>query len=104
MSRPITVVRIYLMEGDVRVDDLLRMLHDEERVPGVTVLRAIEGYGASDHGEIHTSSLLTLSLELPLIVEFFCRPERASEVIDKLADKLKLKHIISWQAVGHLID
>lgn len=100
MSQQIAVVRIYLLEGKDHLDEVLRILHDQEKVPGVTVIRGIEGYGES--GEIHTSSLLTLSLELPLIVEFFDEPKRAEHVIRRLRERLELKHIISWPAVSHL--
>lgn len=102
MSQQITVVRIYMLEGTDHTEEVLRILHDEEKVPGVTVIRGIEGYGES--GEIHTSSLLTLSLDLPLIIEFFDESERAEHVIFTLREKLELKHIISWPAVSHLHD
>jgi uncharacterized protein len=102
MSQQITVVRIYMLEGKNHVDDVLKILHDQEKVPGVTVIRGIEGYG--DSGEIHTASLLTLSLELPLIIEFFDVPERAEHVIRRLTEELELKHIVSWRAHSHLHD
>jgi len=104
MSQKITVVRTYLLEGKDDLEEVLRILHDQEKVSGVTVIRAIEGYGESGRGKMHTSSLLALSLELPLIVEFFDEPERVEHVIHTLEEQLGLKHIISWSAFSHLPD
>ena len=63
----ITFVRIYLTEGEGRMESLLKRLHDEEKVQGVTVFRGISGVGSS--GKLHSSSLLDMSLDLPLVVE-----------------------------------
>ena len=75
-------------------------MRDEEKIAGVTIIRGIAGYGAS--GEIHTSSLLTLSLELPLIIEFFDIPEKVTKAIETLKSRLDLKHIVSWSATAHI--
>jgi PII-like signaling protein len=53
---PITIARIYSLEGDARIGTALNILRDEEGILGATVLRGIEGMGASR--EIHTSSLI----------------------------------------------
>ncbi len=79
---------------------MLKILHDQENVSGVTVIRGVADYGES--GEIHTLSLLSLSLELPLGVEFFDKPDRAEHVIQVLQRQLYLKHIISWPAISHV--
>ena len=70
----VTMVRIYLTEGQHQLDPLLAKLHDEEKVRGVTVFRGISGFGKS--GRMHSSSLLDLSMDLPLVVEFFDEPKR----------------------------
>ena len=41
---------------------------------GATVLRGIAGFGAASR--IHTSNILRLSLDLPIIVEIVDKPER----------------------------
>ena len=46
----------------------------EEGLAGATVLRGIEGFGASSR--LHTSRLLTLSDDLPIIVEVVDREDR----------------------------
>ena len=42
----VTLVRIYLTEGEKLMKTLLAKLHDEEKVRGVTVFRGISGLDA----------------------------------------------------------
>ncbi len=92
----VTVVRIYLSEKNHRLDKLLRFLHDEEGVRGVTAFRGISGFGQS--GELHSARALDISLDLPLVVEFFDTPEKAGRILADLRDKVDTEHIISWTA------
>ena len=46
----------------------------EVGLAGATVLRGLEGFGA--HSRIHTSSILRLSQDLPIVVEIVDKPER----------------------------
>jgi hypothetical protein len=92
----VTMVRIYLTEGEGRLKELLGKLHDEEKVMGVTVFRGISGFGRSGH--IHSTSLLDLSMDLPIVIEFFDEPEKAGRIVDHLAGTLKPGHMVSWQA------
>lgn len=94
--RNVTVVRIYLTEGDRLLKQLLEHLHDRERVMGVTVFRGTTGFGRS--GKMHGQSLLDVSFDLPLVVEFFDVPERAEAVLDAVADWFEPGHILSWSA------
>lgn len=99
-SRQVTFVRVFTLEGNDHLNRALDILRDEEKIIGVTVVRGIAGYGAS--GVIHTSSLLNMSLELPLVIEFYDEHEKVKKAIDKLKSRLDLKHIISWHAVAHI--
>lgn len=101
-TKKITIARVYTLEGHDHLDRVLDILHDQEKVMGATVVRAIAGYGTSKAGAVHTSSLLNLSLELPLIVEFYDEPEKVVRVIEILKCKLDLKHIVSWNAEAHI--
>lgn len=92
----VTFVRIYLTEADKKLRDLLQCLHDEARVRGVSVFRAVSGFGRS--GVMHSSSLLDLSLDLPVTVEFFDTPERIETLMEYLDDKFEPGHIVRWQA------
>lgn len=49
---------------------------------GATVLRGIEGYGASNH--IHTTRMLSLSEDLPLIVVIVDTQERIAQFLPEL--------------------
>jgi len=92
----VTMVRIYLTEGEHRLKDLVKQLHDVERVRGLTVFRGITGFGKS--GKLHSSTLLDVSLDLPLVIEFFDLPERAEEIMDHLSESLEPGHMVSWPA------
>ena len=96
----VTVVRIYLTEADKMLPVLLERLHDEEKVRGVSVFRAITGFGSS--GAMHSSSLLDLSLDLPVAVEFFDRPEKVNAILEHLAETVEAGHMIRWQAEANL--
>ena len=92
----VTVVRIFLNEGHAQLENLIKRLHDWERLKGVTVYRGIAGYGES--GEVHTSKLIDLSLELPLVVEFFDEPEKIETIMEHLNTTIKPGHMLSWTA------
>jgi len=92
----VTMVRIYLTESQRILDTLLKQLHDEEKVMGVTVFRGISGFGKS--GKMHIVSLLDLSLNLPLVIEFFDTPQRVEAILDHLQNLLEPRHIVTWPA------
>lgn len=92
----VTVVRIYFTEGQHLLETLLKRLHDQEKVRGVTVFRGISGFGQS--GKMHSTSLVDLSFDLPLVVEFFEVPERVEGILGDLADLIEPGHVITWSA------
>lgn len=98
-TRAVTVARIYLREGEHLLSQILDLLHEEEKIGGVTVLRGIAGFGPD--GKIHTTSLVDLSLDLPLMVEFYDEPARVEGAIQKLMQRMKLTHVVSWPAHCH---
>ena len=93
----VTVVRIYFTEGEKRLKPLLVKLHDEEKVRGVTVFRGISGFGRS--GIVHSSTLLDLSLDLPVVIEFFDSPEKVSRILSHLKNELPAGHVLTWPAL-----
>lgn len=99
-TQPVKIARVYLREGEHLLNKIIALLHDEEKVTGVTVLRGIAGFGADR--EMRLSSLVDLSLDLPLIVEFYDRPERVDAVVGKLETCLGMTHVVTWEANGHL--
>jgi PII-like signaling protein len=92
----VTVVRIYLSEGEALLKSLLKRLHDWEKVKGVTVFRGIRGFGPS--GPIHTSVAVDLSLDLPIVVEFFDEPQKVQTILEHLNAEIKPGHMLHWQA------
>ncbi|HFD91953.1 MAG TPA: DUF190 domain-containing protein [Gammaproteobacteria bacterium] len=92
----VTMVRIYLTESKAKLDALLKRLHDWEHVRGVTVFRGITGFGQS--GVMHTANIVDLSLDLPVVVEFFDEPGKVDTILEHLAEMVDPTHIVSWQA------
>ena len=93
----VTVVRLYLNEGETQLENLLKRLHDWEHVRGVSVFRGIAGFG--DSGEIHTSKFIDLGMSLPLVVEFFDTPEKAAAIMEHIGNTIKPGHMLSWSAL-----
>ena len=92
----ITMVRLYLTEEKAHLNKMLKFLHDEEKVCGVTVFRGISGFGRSGH--LHSSSLMDVSLNLPVVIEFFDRPDKAARILADLDTMIEPGHIVSWPA------
>jgi PII-like signaling protein len=101
-DREVTVARIYIREAEHLLADILKFLHDEEKVAGAVVLRGVAGFGAD--GIVRTASLVDLSLDLPLVVEFYDRPERVEAVVEKLLGRMKLAHVVFWPARSFVPD
>ena len=91
----VTMVRIYLTESQ-GLKELLSYLHDESQVRGVTVFRAISGFGRS--GVVHSSRLLYGALDLPVAVEFFDDPDKVSQILLQVRTLVKPWHIVAWKA------
>lgn len=80
------LVRIYIGESDQwhgrplyqAIVERLR----ERGLAGATVLRGIEGYGARAH--IHTTRLLRLSEDLPVVIEAVDQEDRIRAVLPEL--------------------
>ena len=101
MANDVLMVRIYLSETDhgrrrTLMREILSILHDRHAVQGVTVFRGIAGFRAD--GEIHADDMLRLTIDLPLVIEFFDEPEVAEAAIHLLDDLVPGGHIVSWPA------
>ena len=94
--REVMMVHIYLTEGDKLLSRLMQLLHDEEQVAGVTVFRGITGFGKKGH--VHSSSLIDISLDLPLVIEFFDSPARVEKIVQDLDGIIEPGHVVSWSA------
>ncbi len=95
-SKEVTIVRMYLTEGEHRLHALMEKLHDDLKVHGVTVFRGITGFGKS--GKMHSSTLLDVSMDLPLVIEFFDEPEKVKQILAGLKDNFEPGHVVFWNA------
>ena len=96
----VVFVHVYLTEGEGRLQSLLKCLHDEAKVRGVTVFRGISGFGRS--GKLHSSSLMDMSLDLPLVVEFFDEPPKIKRILSHIGREIEPGHVVSWPATLYL--
>ena len=92
----VTVVRIYVTEGQHVHDTIFSRLHDIEKVRGVTIFRGISGFGKS--GTVHSSSLLDISLDLPVVIEFFDSPEKVRAALENIQGMVKPGHVLTFAA------
>ncbi len=80
------LVRIYIGESDhwegrPLYDAIVRLLR-ERGIRGVSVFRGIEGYGRSSR--VHTTRILALSEDLPILVEAVDETDRMRAVLPEL--------------------
>jgi PII-like signaling protein len=81
-----TLMRIYIGEQDKAghkplyhvIMDMLR----EEKMAGATVTRGIAGFGAKSH--LHSTHILALSQDLPMIIECVDTQENIDRILPKL--------------------
>jgi PII-like signaling protein len=84
------LLRIFIGESDKHgrkplyqaIVEMLRV----EGLAGTTVLRGIEGFGA--HSRLHTSRILRLSEDLPIVIEVVDQAERIDAVLPKLDEMM----------------
>ena len=80
------LVRIYIGESDTfegrpLYDAIVRRLR-ERGIRGVSVFRDIEGFGRSSR--VHTTRILALSEDLPILLEVVDEESRLRPVLDEL--------------------
>jgi uncharacterized protein len=101
MPGQVIMVRVYIKEADHGkrgnlMQEMLRLLHDQHRVAGITVFRGIAGFGTS--GEVHAADVLRLAVDLPLVVEFFDQPKVVEAALKLIRDLVPAEHIVCWPA------
>jgi PII-like signaling protein len=84
------LVRIYLGESDTwhgrpLYQAILERLR-ERGLAGATVLRGIEGFGAKQH--LHSTRILSLSEDLPILVEAVDTEEKIRAILPELDEML----------------
>ncbi|MDF1646713.1 MAG: DUF190 domain-containing protein [Legionellaceae bacterium] len=91
----IVIARIYLTEASHALDDIMDYLKDDAKIRGFSVFRAVRGFGET--GE-QASRLIDVSLNLPLIIEFFDDEETVHRIVEHLTQFIKPRHIVFWSA------
>lgn len=80
------LARIYIGESDTwhgrPLYEVIVHLFRERGLAGVTVLRGIEGFGAKQH--LHTTRILRLSEDLPVLIEVVDAEERVRAILPEL--------------------
>lgn len=84
------LLRVFIGESDKHghkplYQAIVEMLR-EEGLAGATVLRGIEGFGA--HSHLHTSRILRLSEDLPIVIEVVDKAERIDAVLPRLDEMI----------------
>lgn len=92
----VTVVRLYLAEGETQLTNLMRRLRDWEKLRGLTVFRGVSGFG--EDGAFHGVGPRGTDHQLPIVVEFFDSPARIDAVLRHLEAEIKPGHMLSWTA------
>lgn len=101
------LLRIFIGESDTwhgkpLYEAIVRRVR-EEGLAGATVVRGIEGFGASSH--MHTSRILRLSEDLPVVIEIADTKENIDRVLPMLDEMvgeglltLEKVHVIKYRA------
>ncbi|NIL98781.1 MAG: DUF190 domain-containing protein [Planctomycetales bacterium] len=94
------LMRIFIGEGDKHqgkplYQELVEVFR-REKLAGATVLRGIVGFGAKSH--LHTTQLLRLSQDLPLVVEVVDRQENIDRVMPHI-DQLVHEGLVTMEKV-----
>lgn len=88
-------VKIYITESSHMLNSIVKYLKNEAKIRGISVFRAISGFG--DTGN-HTTSLIDLSVDLPLTIEFFDHKDKIEPALEHLSGIIKHEHIVFWAA------
>ncbi len=84
-------MRIYIGESDrwhhQSLAEALLLMAKREGLAGGTVFKGMAGFGA--HSKVHTTSILRLSEDLPVLVEFVDRQERIAHLRPFVAEMVR---------------
>ncbi|MEO8470052.1 MAG: DUF190 domain-containing protein [Chloroflexota bacterium] len=103
------LARIYVGESDTwhgrpLYEAIVHLLR-ERGLAGATVLRGIEGFGAKQH--LHTTRILRLSEDLPVLIEVVDAEDRIRAILPELDEMvaggmitLEKVEVIAYRAAG----
>ncbi|HEX5136063.1 MAG TPA: DUF190 domain-containing protein [Planctomycetota bacterium] len=97
------LLRIFVGESDRHegrpLHEAIVLLAREKGLAGATVLRGIAGFGAASR--IHTTKILRLSEDLPIVIEIADRPERIASILPEL-DQMVREGLMTLEKV-HIV-
>jgi uncharacterized protein len=84
------LLRIFIGESDTwhgkpLYEEIVRKVR-EEGLAGATVIRGLEGFGA--HSRLHTSRILRLSEDLPVVIEIVDQTDRIEAILPSLDEMI----------------
>ena len=102
-----TLLRVFIGESDrwegKPLYEAIVRLARERGLAGATVLRGLSGFGA--HSRIHTTKILRLSEDLPVVVEIVDREDRVQSILadlDRMVTEglvtLEKAHVITYRS------
>ena len=94
------LMRIFIGEADrigsKPLPQALVELFRQEKFAGATVLRGISGFGAKSH--LHTTQLLRLSQDLPIVIELVDTQEKIDAIMPRI-DEMVQEGLITQEKV-----
>lgn len=94
-TQDVVMVRVYVLESSNLLKEIVQYLKNDVKIRGMSVFRAISGFGETGD---HSASLMDLSLDLPLAIEFFDDKEKVETALEFLSKIIKHEHIVFWEA------
>ncbi len=94
-TQDVIFARIYMMESQHELKNIMNYLKNDAKIKGITVFRAIEGFGETGD---HSTRFMDLSLDLPLTIEFFDVASKMTPILEHLNSVVKSEHIVFWDA------
>ena len=102
-----TLLRVFIGESDTwhgkPLYDAIVELARKEGLAGATVIRGMEGFGA--HSRLHTSRILRLSEDLPVVIEIVDGDEQIDRILPALDEMVEEGmvtvepvHVIAYRA------
>ena len=98
------LLRIFIGESDrwhgKPLHEAIVLAAREAGLAGATVLRGLDGFGASSR--IHTVKILRLSEDLPIVIEIVDKPERIQEFLPTV-DQMVTEGMVTLEKVHILV-
>lgn len=92
----VTIVRIYLKESKDKIKTIIDFLQDEVKIRGYSIFKTADSFG--DHKKESMFWWDDLSVNLPLVIEFFDQEAIVNQALEFLSKNVKPEHLVFWEA------